>query len=98
MLTCHLHLPRVVDVSLPRFSITGNYDLKRTLSHLGVTKIFEEHGDLTRIAPHRSLKVGEVSLPGLDASPPPPAFPSLPFTQPWSHSGPLSQQPGEIQI
>ncbi|XP_045671728.1 serpin A12 [Ursus americanus] len=50
---------RVVDVSLPRFSITGNYDLKRTLSHLGVTKIFEEHGDLTRIAPHRSLKVGE---------------------------------------
>ncbi|XP_032201049.1 serpin A12 [Mustela erminea] len=50
---------RVVDVSLPRFSITGNYDLKKTLSHLGITKIFEEHGDLTRIAPHRSLKVGE---------------------------------------
>ncbi|XP_038401560.1 serpin A12 isoform X1 [Canis lupus familiaris] len=50
---------RVVDVSLPRFSITGNYDLKRTLSYLGITKIFEEHGDLTRISPHRSLKVGE---------------------------------------
>ncbi|XP_025726226.1 serpin A12 [Callorhinus ursinus] len=50
---------RVVDVSLPRFSITGNYDLKKTLSYLGITKIFEEHGDLTRIAPHRSLKVGK---------------------------------------
>lgn len=69
-LTCPSHFPRVVDVSLPRFSITGNYDLKRTLSHLGITKIFEEHGELTRIAPHRSLKVGEVSLPGLDAPPP----------------------------
>lgn len=75
MLTCHLHLPRVVDVSLPRFSITGNYDLKRTLSHLGVTKIFEEHGDLTRIAPHRSLKVGEVSLPGLGRLPSPSRLP-----------------------
>ncbi|XP_070449000.1 serpin A12 [Equus przewalskii] len=50
---------RVTDVSLPRFSITGTYDLKKTLSHLGITKIFEEHGDLTRISPHRSLKVGE---------------------------------------
>ncbi|KAM6202682.1 serpin A12 [Rhynchocyon petersi] len=50
---------RVVDVSLPRFSITGSYNLKKILSHLGITKIFEEHGDLTRISPHRSLKVGE---------------------------------------
>ncbi|XP_040334085.1 serpin A12 isoform X1 [Herpailurus yagouaroundi] len=50
---------KVVDISLPRFSITGTYDLKRTLSYLGITKIFEEHGDLTRISPHRSLKVGE---------------------------------------
>ncbi|XP_029806841.1 serpin A12 [Suricata suricatta] len=50
---------RVVDVSLPRFSISGTYDLKRTLSYLSITKIFEEHGDLTRISPHRSLKVGE---------------------------------------
>ncbi|XP_004434294.1 PREDICTED: serpin A12 [Ceratotherium simum simum] len=50
---------RVADVSLPRFSITGTYDLKKTLSHLGITKIFEENGDLTRISPGRSLKVGE---------------------------------------
>ncbi|EPQ01464.1 Serpin A12 [Myotis brandtii] len=50
---------RVVDVSLPRFSITGTYDLKKTLSYLGITKIFQEHGDLIRIVPNRSLKVGE---------------------------------------
>uniref|UniRef100_A0A5F9CSG7 Serpin family A member 12 n=1 Tax=Oryctolagus cuniculus TaxID=9986 RepID=A0A5F9CSG7_RABIT len=50
---------RVVDVSVPKLHIQGTYDLKKTLSHLGITKIFEEHGDLTRIVPHRSLKVGQ---------------------------------------
>ncbi|XP_036281704.1 serpin A12 [Pipistrellus kuhlii] len=52
---------RVVDVFLPRFSITGTYDLKKTLSHLGITKVFQEYGDLTRIVPNRSLKVGEAT-------------------------------------
>lgn len=56
-------------MSLPRFSITGTYDLKKTLSYLGITKIFQEHGDLIRIVPNRSLKVGEVSLPGLVIAP-----------------------------
>lgn len=60
---CPLSLPRVVDISLPRFSITGTYDLKKTLSHLGITRIFEDNGDLTRIVPNRTLKVGEVSPP-----------------------------------
>ncbi|XP_003787061.1 serpin A12 [Otolemur garnettii] len=50
---------RVVDVSVPRLHITGTYDLKKMLSLVGVNKIFEEHGDLTRISPHLSLKVGE---------------------------------------
>ncbi|XP_004699151.1 serpin A12 [Echinops telfairi] len=50
---------RVVDVFMPKFTITGTYNLKKLFSHLGITKIFEEHGDLTRISPHRSLKVGE---------------------------------------
>lgn len=35
--------------------------MKKVLSRLGISKIFEEHGDLTRISSHRSLKVGEVS-------------------------------------
>ncbi|XP_045417385.1 serpin A12 [Lemur catta] len=54
-----LMLHRVVDVTVPKLHITGTHDLKRTLSHLGITRVFEEHGDLTRISPHRSLKVGE---------------------------------------
>lgn len=57
-------------MSLPRFSITGTYDLKKTLSYLGVSRIFQEHGDLTRIVPNRSLKVGEVScLPSRSPQP-----------------------------
>ncbi|KAM9093432.1 LOW QUALITY PROTEIN: serpin A12 [Megaptera novaeangliae] len=54
-----LLIRRVTDVFVPRLFITGNHDLKKTLSYLGITKILEEHGDLTRISPHRSLKVGE---------------------------------------
>ncbi|KAF4018103.1 hypothetical protein G4228_009826 [Cervus hanglu yarkandensis] len=50
---------RVADVFVPRLTITSKYDLKKMLSHLGISKIFEEHGDLTRISPHRNLKVGE---------------------------------------
>ncbi|XP_017402423.1 serpin A12 isoform X1 [Cebus imitator] len=50
---------RVVDVSVPRLYITGTFDLKKTLSYMGVTKIFEQHGDLTKISPRRSLKVSE---------------------------------------
>lgn len=44
---------------VPRLSITGSYDLKKMLSYVGVTKIFEEHGDLTRISPYENLKVSE---------------------------------------
>ncbi|XP_051006800.1 serpin A12 [Acomys russatus] len=50
---------RVVDVWVPRFHISGTYNMKKVLSHLGISKIFEEHGDLKRISSHRSLKVGE---------------------------------------
>ncbi|XP_012870459.1 PREDICTED: serpin A12 [Dipodomys ordii] len=50
---------RVVDVFVPKLHITGTYNLKKTLSQLGISKVFEEHGDLSRISPYRSLKVGE---------------------------------------
>lgn len=44
--------------------------MKKVLSRLGISKIFEEHGDLTRISSHRSLKVGEVSHLAALLSPP----------------------------
>ncbi|XP_066198034.1 serpin A12 isoform X1 [Saccopteryx leptura] len=50
---------RVVDVSLPRFAITGTYNLKKTLSYLGIMKVFEPNGDLNKIVPNQNLKVGE---------------------------------------
>ncbi|XP_045679355.1 serpin A12 isoform X2 [Phyllostomus hastatus] len=39
-----LMMRRVVDVSVPRFSILGTYDLKKILSYMGITKVFEENG------------------------------------------------------
>ncbi|XP_076777408.1 serpin A12 [Arvicanthis niloticus] len=50
---------RVVDVWVPRLHISATYNLKEVLSRLGISRIFEQHGDLTRISSHRSLKVGE---------------------------------------
>ncbi|XP_021482487.1 serpin A12 [Meriones unguiculatus] len=50
---------RVIKVWVPRLHISATYNLKKVLSRLGISKIFEEHGDLTRISSHRSLKVGE---------------------------------------
>ncbi|KAF6132815.1 serpin family A member 12 [Phyllostomus discolor] len=55
----NLMMRRVVDVSVPRFSIMGTYDLKKILSYVGITKIFEENSELTKIVPNHSLKVGE---------------------------------------
>ncbi|XP_008835790.1 serpin A12 [Nannospalax galili] len=50
---------RVVDVWMPRIHISATYNLKKVLSRLGISKVFEEQGDLTRISSHRSLKVSE---------------------------------------
>ncbi|XP_072486433.1 serpin A12 [Notamacropus eugenii] len=48
-----------VDVSLPKFSISGTYDMKKCLSGLGVTRIFDGSADLTRISPQKTLKVSQ---------------------------------------
>ncbi|KAL1789901.1 serpin A12 [Sigmodon hispidus] len=50
---------RVVDVWVPKLHASSTYNMKKILSRLGISKIFEENGDLTRISSHRSLKVGE---------------------------------------
>ncbi|KAM9646712.1 serpin A12 [Trichechus inunguis] len=50
----------LVDVFVPKFSTTGTYDLKKVLSQMGIREIFEEHGGLTGISPHLSLKVSQV--------------------------------------
>ncbi|XP_068960367.1 serpin A12-like [Petaurus breviceps papuanus] len=47
------------DVSLPKFSISGTYDMKNCLSGLGVTRIFDGSADLTRISPQKTLKVSQ---------------------------------------
>ncbi|XP_044517801.1 serpin A12-like [Gracilinanus agilis] len=48
-----------VDVCLPKFSIAGTYNMKKCLSDLGVTRIFDGSADLTRIAPQKTLRVNQ---------------------------------------
>ncbi|XP_001375826.2 serpin A12-like [Monodelphis domestica] len=48
-----------VDVCLPKFSISGTYNMKKCLSDLGVTRIFDGSADLTRITPQKTLKVSQ---------------------------------------
>ncbi|XP_051834402.1 serpin A12-like [Antechinus flavipes] len=47
------------DVCLPKFSISGTYNVKKYLSGLGVTRIFDGSADLTRISPQKTLKVSQ---------------------------------------
>ncbi|XP_074069100.1 serpin A12 [Macrotis lagotis] len=48
-----------VDICLPKFSISGTYNIKKCLSGLGVTRIFDGSADLTRISPQKTLKVNQ---------------------------------------
>ncbi|XP_074141246.1 serpin A12 [Sminthopsis crassicaudata] len=47
------------DVCLPKFSISGTYNMKKYFSGLGVTRIFDGSADLTRISPQKTLKVSQ---------------------------------------
>ncbi|XP_028920659.1 serpin A12 isoform X1 [Ornithorhynchus anatinus] len=48
---------RSIDVSLPKFSISGTYDLKPLLYKMGIMKVFTEYGELSKIAAQHSLKL-----------------------------------------
>ncbi|XP_020860831.1 serpin A12 [Phascolarctos cinereus] len=48
-----------VDVSMPKFTISGTYDMKKCLSGLGVTRIFDGSAELTKISPQKTLKVSQ---------------------------------------
>nr|XP_060611136.1 alpha-1-antichymotrypsin-like [Anolis sagrei ordinatus] len=48
-----------VQLSLPRFSISAEYDVKDLLSQLGITEVFTDHADLTGITGQHNLKVSK---------------------------------------
>ncbi|XP_073527912.1 alpha-1-antitrypsin-like [Phyllobates terribilis] len=50
---------KYVDLSLPKFKISGTIDLKETLSKMGVVNIFSDNADLSGITGRNNLKVSK---------------------------------------
>ncbi|XP_077124585.1 alpha-1-antitrypsin-like [Ranitomeya variabilis] len=51
--------PREIILSIPKFSMSGELDLKRVLEHLGITKVFSDHADLSGITGDSRLKLSK---------------------------------------
>lgn len=59
----HIHSPfhaRFANVHLPKLSISGTYDLKEVLGHLGITNVFSGAADLSGITEDMPLKISKV--------------------------------------
>lgn len=50
---------RSADLSLPRLSISGTYDLKNVLGKMGITKVFNNAADLSGISEETPLKLSQ---------------------------------------
>ncbi|XP_012579796.1 PREDICTED: alpha-1-antichymotrypsin [Condylura cristata] len=55
-----LQMSDIDELSLPKFSITSNYQLEKTLPRLGVSKVFTRQADLSGITSNKKLKVSQV--------------------------------------
>uniref|UniRef100_A0A452J5N6 Serpin domain-containing protein n=1 Tax=Gopherus agassizii TaxID=38772 RepID=A0A452J5N6_9SAUR len=53
---------RRIELYIPKFSISGSYDVKEIFKRLGVIDVFENHADLSGITENSKLKVSKVSL------------------------------------
>ncbi|NWT51285.1 A1AT protein, partial [Erythrocercus mccallii] len=50
---------RNIYLGLPKFSISGSYDVKRLFKKMGVTEVFSDQADLSGVAKNLPLKVSE---------------------------------------
>uniref|UniRef100_A0ABM5F7E5 Alpha-1-antitrypsin-like n=1 Tax=Pogona vitticeps TaxID=103695 RepID=A0ABM5F7E5_9SAUR len=50
---------RRVELFLPRFSISGSYDIKNTLQKMGITDVFDDRADLSGMTGKPNLKVSK---------------------------------------
>ncbi|XP_054986237.1 serpin A3-8-like [Sorex araneus] len=51
---------RTITLRLPKFSVSGDYDLKQVLADLGLRSVFSRDADLSGITQARNLSVSEV--------------------------------------
>ncbi|XP_069601757.1 alpha-1-antitrypsin-like protein CM55-MS [Ranitomeya imitator] len=51
--------PREIILSMPKFSMSGELDLKNILERLGITKVFSDHADLSGITGDSRLKLSK---------------------------------------
>lgn len=55
--------PRRIDaLYLPRFSVSGDYQLEDTLKQLGIQKVFTHEADLSGVTGDNKLGVSKVSF------------------------------------
>ncbi|NWR44328.1 A1AT protein, partial [Regulus satrapa] len=50
---------REIYLDLPRFSVSGSYDVKRLFKKMGVTEVFSDQADLSGVATNLPLKVSK---------------------------------------
>ncbi|KAF6132814.1 serpin family A member 11 [Phyllostomus discolor] len=53
--------PSLLDLHLPRFSISGTYNLEEILSHIGLADIFKLEADLSGVAGRPNVTISRVS-------------------------------------
>ncbi|XP_049626702.1 serine protease inhibitor A3N-like [Suncus etruscus] len=51
---------RIIDLKLPKFSISGEYDLEKNLPDLGIHEVFSKQADLTGLTGSQNLHVSQV--------------------------------------
>ncbi|NWI96568.1 AACT protein, partial [Pitta sordida] len=52
-------LTRRLNLQLPKFSISGSYDVKKLFEELGITEVFSDNADLSGISGSRNIQVSQ---------------------------------------